>query len=565
MHDTPTAAAAPRLSWLLVGLFLAWMLPGLFGHEPWKPDEGYTIGLVNHIVQTGDWVVPTLAGEPFMEKPPVFFITAALFAKLLSPWLMPLHQAAGLATVLYIGLTVLFSYLAARESGGRRMGAAAALGLLGCLGFLVRAHTVITDTSLWCGFAMACYGMVLSDRRRLAGAFWFGSGAGLAFMAKGFMGPVFLGLGVLALPLFCPDRRGWKYFGMLAWAFLFSLPWLTLWPAALYLRSPELFSDWFWLNNVGRFLGPRFGFPALAQVRGRWGYLLRFPWFMLPLWPAAFFAWWSRGRSAFRDASLVYPTAVVAGGMALLIMAAGQRELYMIPLIPPLAVLAARGWDSVPSWLDWPLRRLPLVLFGLLLAAVWTLWGALALGVPRALPDRLEAHFSDPALGAGTPAVAAALLFTGGWLWLFACRPGIRAQWTWVWALGVTAVWGTAMLLFLPALDHGNGYRGTFAAMVSRLPADETVAMDAYRLGESQRAILEYYFGRRTRAVGEAGRPAPSAPYLLAQNHRRHARYDPGPGWRVLWEGTRPGDGKEWYVLYRREPEEPSPGAPRAF
>ncbi|MFI4923209.1 MAG: hypothetical protein ACHP6J_05810, partial [Burkholderiales bacterium] len=43
---------------------LAWILPGLIGHEPWKPDEAGNFGVVYHIFNTGEWVVPTLAGEP---------------------------------------------------------------------------------------------------------------------------------------------------------------------------------------------------------------------------------------------------------------------------------------------------------------------------------------------------------------------------------------------------------------------------------------------------------------------------------------------------------------------
>ena len=67
-------AVSVRLAlYCLIG---AWMLFGLFGRDPWKPDEAYTFGVVNHIVQTGDWMVPHLAGEPFMEKPPLFFFTS---------------------------------------------------------------------------------------------------------------------------------------------------------------------------------------------------------------------------------------------------------------------------------------------------------------------------------------------------------------------------------------------------------------------------------------------------------------------------------------------------------
>lgn len=555
---TDNAGGLSIPTWLAVALFFAWMLPGLFGHEPWKPDEGYTVGLVRHAVTTGDWVVPTLTGEPFMEKPPIFFITAAVFATLFSPWLMPMHQAAALASVLFSGLTLIFVHLAAKEAGGRRAGMAAMLGLLGCIGFIVRSHSLITDTALWSGFAIACYGILLAGRRNLAGAFWFGTGAGLAFMAKGFLGPAFIGTAAFLLPLFCPDRRNIQFVKMLAWSFVFSLPWLVIWPTLLYLRSPQLFSDWFWLNNVGRFLGPSFGFPALAQARGRWGYLTRFLWFTLPLWPPVLALLGRRGLAARRDAAVAYPVLVVAVGMALLIMAAGQRELYMIPLLIPLAILAGIGLERLPGWADRLLRRLPLAAASAGLLVIWAAWAGWRFRFPHQLTERLDAFAPGLSEGTGALALAAAVLYTAGWVWLFLIKPGNRKHWALTWAGCLTAVWGTGMLLFMPILDYTNGYRATFAAMAEHLPADTGTRLDAFRFGESQRAIFEYYFGRRARILHTAADlPDPDTDYLIAQNHRRHERYDPGEGWEILWQGTRPGDRKEWYVLYRRVREAP--------
>ncbi|MEJ1268526.1 hypothetical protein WDV93_20570 [Pantoea ananatis] len=62
----PASQQIPLLLCLVI--FACWLLPGLVGHEPWKPDEAYTFGLIRHIAQSGDWVVPTLAGEPFYGK-----------------------------------------------------------------------------------------------------------------------------------------------------------------------------------------------------------------------------------------------------------------------------------------------------------------------------------------------------------------------------------------------------------------------------------------------------------------------------------------------------------------
>src|ERR1700688_2852132 len=100
--DKPVFLSLPEQI-ALFAFCLSWLVLGLIGHDPWKPDEAYTLGLVYHIVHSGDWVVPALAGEPFIEKPPLYFVTAALFAKAFS-WLVPLHDGARLATAFYICL-----------------------------------------------------------------------------------------------------------------------------------------------------------------------------------------------------------------------------------------------------------------------------------------------------------------------------------------------------------------------------------------------------------------------------------------------------------------------------
>src|SRR5687767_3214554 len=69
---------------LFILVCLVWILPGLVGHEPWKGDEAATLGVINHILKTGEWLVPMLAGEPFLERPPLYYVVAALFAKIFS-------------------------------------------------------------------------------------------------------------------------------------------------------------------------------------------------------------------------------------------------------------------------------------------------------------------------------------------------------------------------------------------------------------------------------------------------------------------------------------------------
>ena len=562
--DSKPWGAEPRSGLFLVILALAWILPGLFGHEPWKPDEGYTIGLIQHIFDTGDWVVPTLTGEPFMEKPPLFFITAAFFAKLFSPWLLPLHQASGMAVVLYISLMFLFVYLAGKEMGGPNTGGTAVLCLIGCIGLLVRAHSVITDTALWCGFAMANYGLLLAKRKGGSGAFWLGAGVGMAFMSKGFLGPAIIALAALLLPVFCPDRRNRAYIKTLLWSLVFFSPWFVIWPAALYTRSPELFDVWFWGNNIGRFLGPRFGYAKLGGAPDKLHYLKIFFYFTLPLWPAALSAWLKDWRGALRYAPVALQTLLVAVGMILLSLAAGARDLYLIILLPSLALLAAKGEHTLPGWAARRLADIPLIAFSVVLFACWALWLAWLSGVSPHINAKLAEYATDLDAFTGPIAVVLALAYTVGWFWMMRPRKGFRSDWVFVWAVGITAFWGTFMLLFMPILDHAKGYRSTFAAMAVHLPEDKnSVVLESYRLGESERAILDYYTGWRTNRIDAAGKLVdpvyPTAPYLLSKQgagNRKPQSFETDGAWTPIWTGGRPGKTKDLFILYKNNIQE---------
>ena len=58
---------------LAVVLCTAWILLGLIGHDPWKPDEAQNFGVVYQLLKGRDWVIPLLAGEPYVDKPPLIY------------------------------------------------------------------------------------------------------------------------------------------------------------------------------------------------------------------------------------------------------------------------------------------------------------------------------------------------------------------------------------------------------------------------------------------------------------------------------------------------------------
>jgi 4-amino-4-deoxy-L-arabinose transferase-like glycosyltransferase len=499
---------------LLLLLFAAWLLPGLLGHDPWKPDEAYTFGLVYHIVQSDDWLVPTLAGEPFVEKPPLFFWTAALFARAFAG-LLPLHDAARLASAFYVALALFFTWLAA----DRRV--AAPLVLAGCLGYLQHAHQLLTDNALMAGMAMGLYGL------RESRGWLLGTGAGIAFLSKGLIGPGVLGLTALLLPLLPAWRASWRRWG---WALLAFAPWALVWPWLLYRHSPELFHEWFWVNNFGRFTRDN----TLGGVLDHWHYAKALPWFALPAWPLAL--WTLARRPGVPEVQFGFVSFAVIFGV--LSIASSARTLYGLPMLLPLALLAAVELDSLPRWLAWPVEKLALWGSALAGVALWAAWLAFVFGWRAPFLTQASPGFApriEPAL------LAAAVAVTLAWALSLGLEPRLPVRWL----AGVTLAWGLAMTLWLPWLDHAKSYRGMIADLQEHRP--KLAGCVASRgLGEPQRAMLHYFAGMLTER-----REGADCPLLLIETAENRPP-EPGPQWRLAWRGTRPGDSKEWFWLFAR-------------
>ena len=69
---------------LLLGvLALAFLLPGLAGHAPWKTLDLVSIDIAYHMHASGDWLVPRMAGEVWFEDDPLYHWLALLCGKAL--------------------------------------------------------------------------------------------------------------------------------------------------------------------------------------------------------------------------------------------------------------------------------------------------------------------------------------------------------------------------------------------------------------------------------------------------------------------------------------------------
>lgn len=545
MANAETQTAPTRPPVLLLALLLAaWMLPGLFGRDPWKADEAYTVGLVLNITETGDWVVPTLGADPFMEKPPVFFLVAAGFAKWLAPPLS-FHDATRLACIFYVGLSLWILARCARLLHGPTVGWLSAILLLGSVGLVHHAHLLVTDLALVAGCTVALYGMALALTQPWLGGLVCGTGCGIAFLAKGLLGPGTLGLTLLALPVVSRAWRTRAFIPFLVATALASLPWLVIWPTALWLRSPEQFKVWIWDNNFGRFLG------RSSVFNGSSGFLPYFKivaYFAFPVLPLALVAVWRERRRELWQPSFVLPVVNFLVLFAVLNASKQARDNYALPMLPPLAMLAARAVVQLsPGWVK-GLNRFTFILLSTLAAGLWLGWIAQFTGTPGFVLQAIRKPVPDFVPQFGWIAFLIAAAASWGWLKLMTRRVSDE---TWVpvhWTAGVALLYLLGMTLWLPVTNANMSYRHTFDGLRATLPPDYGVLMSK-GLGEPQRAMLHYFAGLKTWMVETRGQT--NAHWLLVEGRDREGERPQAPSadWQMVWQGFHH---REMFNLYHR-------------
>lgn len=532
---TPTKA-------LFLGLLCTiWLLTGLIGHDPWKPDEAYSFGLVYHIIQSGEWLVPTLAGDVFIEKPPLFYWTAAVFAKVFAP-ILPLHDGARLASGFYMALTLLFTALTGREFFGRSAGWTSVIVFIGSLGILTRAHLLVTDLALLTGCAMMIYGYALSARRHFLAGFLLGTGVGIGFLAKGFIAPVFFIL-ISAGLLLIPAWRTRNFYSTLGSALLSLLPWLTIWPTLLFLRSPDLFIEWAWQLNIQKWLDYARGgsYPDVFY------YLTMLPWYAWPALPLAIWSVWEARRKISR--SIEFQLMLVTFGVMLLVLSLAPRinDLCGMPLLLPLTLLATGALFTLrrgaANALDW----FSIMTFALLAILLWWGWTGLLVDSPAKITHLLKDYRPgfEPIFQRNPFIIAV----TVSVLWVvLVWRVGRSIRRSVInWAAGATLLWILGATIWMPWLNSSKSYRVVMQSLKQSLP-EKYLCMSGQGVGVSERAMLQYYAGITLRA-----KPRPECDLLLLEGRRLSQFNQDLTGWKKLWEGGRQGDQSERFWLFKRK------------
>ena len=235
----------------------------------WEPDEGRNTNIALGMLESGDWLVPRLNGDPYLDKPPLHFWSVAASMKLLgvNEW------GARVPSALFFVATAALVCALGRRMWDQRAGRWSAWVYATTLAPFAAANVVTPDTAL-AAFVMLlvyaywraeCDGARAQARRR----WWVlaGVAVGLGLLTKG---PAVL---VFLPPLAAHAAIRWRH----REASLGPGPWLALAVAALlgltwYLPIVRSLPDAgaYLLDNqaVGRLVGSRWDrSPGWAGAR----------------------------------------------------------------------------------------------------------------------------------------------------------------------------------------------------------------------------------------------------------------------------------------------------------
>jgi hypothetical protein len=538
------ARRLPRVALLL--LCAAYVLPGVFGRDPWRSADLTAFGQMVAIAEgRTSWWAPMLGGVPADTALLPHWLGAAFIA--LTAGIVEPALAARVPFALLLALTLALVWyttfhLARTDAaqpvpfafGGeaepvdyaRAISDGALLALMATLGLLQLGHETTPELMQLAAMSLFMYGLATapfhhgSSRAAVLAALPLLAGSGAPSMA------VAAGLGGLVVCWYS------RYPQVRALA-----GWVAAATGAAALLALAL-GAWRWRAHG---LDTR----DLPLVARQW------LWFLWPSWPLVLWTLW-RWRRHLSHRHLSVPLIPVAVALVSNLAMAGSDRALMLGL-PGMAVLAAFALPtlkrSTAAAIDW----LSMFFFSLCAIAIWVIYVAVQTGMPAKpaanvakLAPGFVASFSAPTLAL---AVAGSL----AWLWLVRWRTGRHREALWkslvLPAGGVALCWLLLMTLWLPLLDYARSPRPWVKRIAGLVPADACIA--APGLAPATVAALEHI--GRWRVDARPGALDGNCRYAMRVVRSRRLPAVPD-GWKLVGQAQRPTERDEITLVYRRLP-----------
>lgn len=335
---------------VFLGLALLLAFTAIGSRSLWDPDEGRYTNVALNMLESGDWVHPMRSDEvAHWTKPPVTYWAIASSVGVFGyhPWAARIPSALAFLATIWLTFRIARRIVPGRESSAAIIYATMFLPL-------IAAHWVSTDflltavvaLAIW-GFVEARWGTPGTSRKRWVLVMWLGFA--LAFMTKGPPGLMYLPVLLLFLAL-APGKS--LRMSQVFWppaVLAFAVLGFT-WYLAVLIETPALWDYFIGAEVVDRIAGSGFGRNA------EWyGWLkVYLPVLVLGTLPWTARVWravrslgsdlprWLRSPKTRRaEAQRWFLWLWVLVPLLVFCIAKSRLPLYLMPLFPALAILAA--------------------------------------------------------------------------------------------------------------------------------------------------------------------------------------------------------------------------------
>jgi 4-amino-4-deoxy-L-arabinose transferase-like glycosyltransferase len=316
---------------LLAGLLF---FPALGARDFWAPVEPRYAEIVRVMFINNEWMVPTINGDLYTDKPILYFWLALVCSKLagaVNEWTVRFPAALGALGV------VLTTYALGKNFFSATGGLIAATVLATSARVIWESRWAHVDTLFTFFFALSMYfaARVVLRQGNAKEIFLSYALMALATLTKGLIGVV---LPALILLTFVLARRDWRLLmdARLGWGILVFLvvaaPWLILVTVA---TDGKWLTDFIYLHHIQRY-------TAGAGHREPFYYYFTtlpvdfLPWtiFAIP----ALFAYKLRGK-LFDNPTRLFFALWFLVVFVFFTLSDTKRDLYLLPLFPPVALL----------------------------------------------------------------------------------------------------------------------------------------------------------------------------------------------------------------------------------
>jgi 4-amino-4-deoxy-L-arabinose transferase-like glycosyltransferase len=355
---------------IVVGLAFALLVPGIFARTLNYHEARYALG-AKEMAASGNWLVPTVLGEPRIRKPPA---TYWAIAASLQTFGTDAEWAVRLPSVLAATMVALLIARMTARWLGETIGLLAGLVQLTSVYVIVQSGLADPDmllcATVTAALAALCAAIDSPDERpTTATRLGFHVAVALAFLVKGPIGPAFVSLPVaicLAIERYRArtsrlvfDPAGVVVFVIIAAA----------WPLLVLRRFPDALHEWL-TENMGRFEGE-------LGSESPFFYAYTIPLITMPWTPLALRGVWRASRGDAADAPLAILVSWFGFGVVLLSASAGKHDRYAAPILPPVSVFAAIGLSDL-------VRRFSRRSLAAVIATIWIVTTSIEwLVVPR--------------------------------------------------------------------------------------------------------------------------------------------------------------------------------------